>query len=117
MKTKEGRKVVKGRPVVTRRNEIYRSSIHPMMIQCQIRIPDNFCEKITSLRRRGIIPRATRIVFNEEREIILERSISGNYLQDEQLGRERKLSGLLSVIEIGRFEEKEEEEEKRMRVR
>lgn len=60
----------------------------------------------------GIIPGAARIV-------ILEMSISGNYLQDEKLNRERKLNGLLSITEIGRFEkeqEQEDKEKKRMRV-
>jgi len=39
-KTKEEQKVVRGRLVVTRRNEIYRSSVHLMTIQCQIALPD-----------------------------------------------------------------------------
>lgn len=59
------------------------------------------------------MPRAARIV-------ILEMSISVNYLQDEKLNRERKLNGLLSITEIGRFEkeqEQEDKEKKRMRVR
>lgn len=87
---------------------------HPMTIRCQLRI-HNFC-KITYLWRRGTIPRAARIVaFDEERKIVHEKNISGNYLQDEQLGRERKLSGLLSVTTIGRFKEKAEE--LRMRIR
>lgn len=105
---------VKGRLVVTRRNEIYRSSVHPLTIRRQIRVTDNFC-KITS-KERDYRELQEPLSSTKNEKIILERNISGNYLQDEQLGGERKPSGFLSVTEIGQFEE-EKEEGRMIRVR
>lgn len=79
--------MVRGRLVVARRNTSYRSSessddnstsdSHPRL---------NFCE--ISLRRRGTMPGAARIVvFDEERKVVPEKILfSGNYLQEAQLG-------------------------------
>lgn len=76
---------------------------HSMTIRCQLRISDYFCKKITS-GRRGTIPRAVKNRCLQRRTENYPRAI---ICWTERLSRERKLSGLSSVAEVGRAGEED----------
>lgn len=76
---------------------------HSMTIRCQLRISDYFCKKITS-GRRGTIPRAVKNRCLQRRTENYPRAI---ICWTERLSRERKLSGLSFVAEVGRAEEED----------